>query len=314
VTAERCRCAKSAFALVELLVVVSIIGLLLSILLPSLRSARDQAKGAVCLANLKRLGTGTTLYLSANNDRFPPFRLSYHPLDPSPVEYVNEYGRRQPRWQWFIGPEVGPPISPLPFTPPFGDDSVGVNGESGRAMTNNYFLCPSLQGPYERDIRNGAYGYNYQYLGNSRNDADPARFDNFSVSADAMRAAARTVLIADSRGADPKHGKHSYALDPPRLAFEKNARRFSPGTGDVSPGADVTLYRYSPVEMRHGERGNVVFVDSHAEPMRLAELGYELNPQGVPIPVNPDERPTYTATNSAWNGLGKDPISTAARP
>jgi len=295
-------------------VVVSIIGLLLSILLPSLRIARDQAKGTACLANLKRLGTGTALYLASNNDRLPPFRLSNYPVFPAPVEYVNEYGRRQPRWQWFIGPEIGPPISPLPFTLPFGDDSVGVNGESGRAMTNNYFLCPTLQGPYERDIRNGAYGYNYQYLGNSRNDAEPTRFDNFSVSADSMRAAARTVLIADSRGADPKHGKHSYALDPPRLAVEKNARRFSPGASDVTPGADATLYRYSPVEMRHGKRGNVVFVDSHAEPMRLAELGYELNPQGVPIPINPDERPTYTATNSAWNGLGMDPMASAPRP
>ncbi len=53
---------RTAFTLVELLVVVSIIALLISILLPSLKKAREQTKTVVCLANLKGMSSGTLTY------------------------------------------------------------------------------------------------------------------------------------------------------------------------------------------------------------------------------------------------------------
>lgn len=61
----------AGFTLIELLVVVSIIALLISILLPSLRKARNQAKDTVCMSNMHQLGVMLHYYLADNGERLP---------------------------------------------------------------------------------------------------------------------------------------------------------------------------------------------------------------------------------------------------
>jgi prepilin-type processing-associated H-X9-DG protein len=61
---------------VELLVVVSIIALLIGILLPSLRSARTQAKRVACASNLRQLGIAHTTYALDNQGVLVPNGLS----------------------------------------------------------------------------------------------------------------------------------------------------------------------------------------------------------------------------------------------
>ncbi len=53
---------RHGFTLVELLVAISIIALLLAILMPSLRMAREQAKSILCANNLRQTGLGFRLY------------------------------------------------------------------------------------------------------------------------------------------------------------------------------------------------------------------------------------------------------------
>ncbi len=64
---------QAGFTLIELLVVVAIIALLISILLPSLSAAREQAKVAKCTANLKSIMTATYSYFGDQKDTFPFF-------------------------------------------------------------------------------------------------------------------------------------------------------------------------------------------------------------------------------------------------
>jgi len=63
--------SQKAFTLVELLVVIAIIALLISILLPSLGKAKENARRSACLANLQQLGQAFQQYLHENGDLLP---------------------------------------------------------------------------------------------------------------------------------------------------------------------------------------------------------------------------------------------------
>ena len=59
------------FTLIELLVVISIIGILTSILLPSLSKARDMGQTAVCASNQKQIGVAVVSYIGEYDGIFP---------------------------------------------------------------------------------------------------------------------------------------------------------------------------------------------------------------------------------------------------
>jgi prepilin-type N-terminal cleavage/methylation domain-containing protein/prepilin-type processing-associated H-X9-DG protein len=62
-------CSYPAFTLIELLVVIAIIGLLLAILIPSLKKAQEQVRTVVCRSHLKGIGTALLVYLETYEGR-----------------------------------------------------------------------------------------------------------------------------------------------------------------------------------------------------------------------------------------------------
>jgi prepilin-type processing-associated H-X9-DG protein len=245
----------------------------MGLMMPALGKARQSARRVVCLTNLRRLAIAGYMY-AEDQGAFPPHRLKKgRPGDEQ--NYINQYGRDRPRWPWFFDQEVGPVIDPGPWIAgsgdTFGDDDTLL-------MTNDYFICPSFNHPSfdVHDIRNGSYGYNYQYLGSPRLRTD-GRYQNYPVKLIQVKKPSHTVMLADGRGNRHPHGEHAYKLDPPRLARSTGAVYF----GDWKK--PTLQEQHTPAEGRHSDLANVSFVDGHTETMTLEAMGYVRDEQGIII-------------------------------
>jgi len=72
---------RRGFTLIELLVVIAIIGILAAMVFPVFARARESARKAVCLSNVKNLALAVQMYLADNNDTLPPGEHRQEVLD-----------------------------------------------------------------------------------------------------------------------------------------------------------------------------------------------------------------------------------------
>ncbi len=95
---------RNGFTLIELLMVVAIIGLLTSLLLPSLSEARKSAGRVVCLSNLRQIGGAFALYRMDYREIYP---CAEDPVDPGKNVWL-WMGRG---WRGFVEPYIRPGIN-----------------------------------------------------------------------------------------------------------------------------------------------------------------------------------------------------------
>src|SRR5213596_76204 len=72
----RRRFSRFGFTLIELLVVIAIIAILAAILFPVFAQAREKARSATCLSNLKQIGLGVMMYAQDFDEKMP-FNYEY---------------------------------------------------------------------------------------------------------------------------------------------------------------------------------------------------------------------------------------------
>lgn len=102
-----CRSASNvicrAFTLVELLVVIGIIALLISILLPSLNKARQQANAVACLSNMRSVGQGVALFTNEKRGWLPKYWTNSGPL-PNDTSWGNAYPYLS--WNYLLAKQI----------------------------------------------------------------------------------------------------------------------------------------------------------------------------------------------------------------
>ena len=274
--------SRNGFTLIELLVVIAIIAIMAGMLMPAFGRAKVKAKSISSLSNLRQLAIAMFLYQGDQAGRFPGHSL------PAVA------GQARIRWadlifpysqtpQIYLSPQLNPAEKPL-MNKPFAHTAPGGVETPGTTL---YY---------------GGYGYNYQYLGNTR---QPNGVEPFHASDASLLSPSRTLVLGDTKGTrkgaptNPYgvEGSGVYVLDPPlgsvnlgSQGSRKSTAEPGPGNAYYEGGSDGSdLYRATPAD-RNAGRVNLVLADGHAESLEPETLdGKSAGPSGMP-------------NNAWWNG------------
>lgn len=227
---------QRAFTLIELLVVIAIISILAAILFPVFARARESARRASCMSNMKQIGLAIMMYTQDYDEmlvsyKYPPYVHG----DPG------GYG-----WQAALFPYVN---SSQLWICPSASKFEACNG----AHSPLYFTKDSLG--------SGSYGYNYAFLGNySRPDGTHNILEDVSLAE--VEKPSETVMSAEitaAMGSGPAYYPTSWdnaapsSCGPSATLGDQNAKWHFDGTNIVFVDGHVKWMKYVQLQDYNGD-------------------------------------------------------------
>jgi prepilin-type N-terminal cleavage/methylation domain-containing protein len=237
------RSRPRGFTLIELLVVIAIIGVLVSLLLPAVQSAREAARRIQCTNNLKQIGLALASYESANG---------VLPIGTALVRCSSAWASNSPQIAILPYMEQVPVFNAWNFSLPGSDPSTDCGGALGdpnrtaRTTRLAAYLCPSDSPPGDRATGAGnsyrACSGNAPFL--SALDAAPGRNPNGPFAhnsrtrlADIRDGLSNTVLFSEVRISQNRPGRDdALTLDVPTASFQTDTACETAATTPLNQG------------------------------------------------------------------------------
>jgi prepilin-type N-terminal cleavage/methylation domain-containing protein/prepilin-type processing-associated H-X9-DG protein len=243
------KCSQKGFTLIELLVVIAIISILAAILFPVFARARESARRASCMSNLKQIALAEIMYTQDYDERVSG---AYNHASPSTtgVCYSGSLGYYA-LWGALLQPYLK--STQVLICPSAIATAYSSPGSTSTSVCNFYGYGVS-------------YGWNTTGLGYNAGGTTLAQ----------LQTPAEVIMFADDRGATPTStlapGAGYYNLFAPSLFTSSGTYPIYDSAGNgwwTNEYTGATTDSVGRINQRHFDGANVAFVDGHVKWLKL---------------------------------------------